>query len=680
MEWKYSIEVKGTGSSTETPVHRYPTAIDVLANCAPPNIATIYEAFQYRLSIEPDKQSFGQRPVLEIVTKDKIVRQKQNGIEKEVHKKWSYFSLGDYQWLSYRDASRITRELGAGFIQLGLKDSSRVAIYAPTCRQWTLCALACYSQSMQVVTAYDTLGDEGLLHAMNQSKSKLIFLKADQLPTLLRISDRVETVEHVVYYQDQYGMPQSARDALERVREKFKVHTMDEVQQLGSQYPADLKLATGEDIALVMYTSGTTGTPKGVLIAHEGLLSICGAIHELVPDYIDYAADRVLSYLPLSHVLAFFVETYCVYSGLAIGYGSPKTLTEDNVIGCLGDIRTLKPAVMLGVPQVWNTIRASILKQVMAKPWLIQKIFFGAIILKTWLTYYGLPAGLLDRVVFKKTKQGTGGNLKIAITGGAPINEHVQKFISATVAPVIHGFGLTEMSGLVSVQIPGDVSLNNVGPPVPSVEVKLVDVPEAGYLAKNNEGEIWLRGPSMFRGYLDNEEETRKAISVDGWVKTGDIARWTEKGQLAIIDRKKNLVKLVHGEYIALEKLESVYSNSTMVNNICVCADSRMAKPVALVNIDVNVIGHLADNAGISYDKAEELAEDKRFIKLIFDDLLLAAKQNKLSSQEILADVRIDDVLWTPENGMLTAASKLKRADIQRHNKDKLSDMMSAAT
>ncbi|KAI8318435.1 acetyl-CoA synthetase-like protein [Martensiomyces pterosporus] len=677
MSALYSIHVPGTGSKDETPVHRYPAALDSLTACAPPNITTIYQAFQHRLSLNPDKLTLGQRPVLEIINKDKITTRQVGGKEQETRKRWSYFRLGGYEWMTYREIAKITRNVGAGLVQLGLGADSRVVIYAPTSREWTLCALSCYSQSMQVVTAYDTLGEEGLVHAMNQSKAAAIFLKADQLPMLERIASKVETVRYVVYYQDQYGMPQAAAEALEKVKDKFEVLTMDGVQKLGAEHPADLKVATREDIALVMYTSGTTGPPKGVLIAHEGLLSICGAIHQLVPDYIDYEEDRVLSYLPLSHVLAFFVETYCIYSGLAVGYGSPRTLTEDNVSGCLGDIRTLKPAVMLGVPQVWNTIRASILRQVMAKPWLVQQIFFGAVELKTWLTYYGLPTGVLDQVVFRKTREGTGGKLKIVITGGAPINEHVQKLIAAAVCPMIQGYGMTEMSGLVSVQIPGDLSLGNIGPPVPSVECKLVDVPEAGYFASNNEGEIWLRGPSVFRGYLDNEEETRNTVSVDGWVKTGDIARWTKAGQLSIIDRKKNLIKLAQGEYIALERLESAYSTSKYVNNICVCADSRMTQPVALVNIDANAIGGMADRAGIAYTRVDELAEDRRFLALVLEDLLMAAKHSSLVRQEILADVRVDPELWTPENGMLTAASKLKRNEIQEHNKRKLDDMLS---
>ncbi|KAJ1932166.1 long-chain fatty acid-CoA ligase, partial [Linderina pennispora] len=245
---------------------------------------------------------------------------------------------------------------------------SRVMIYAPTSREWMLCALACYSQGMQVVTAYDTLGEEGVLHAMNQAKVDLVLMHVDQMPVLANVMEQVKTVKHIAFFHDAYGMSAKAEAALGRVRGRFDMHALDALVAMGEQFPSDLHVAEPEDTALVMYTSGTTGPPKGVLISHSALMSTSGAIAELVPDYIDFETDKVLSYLPLSHVLAFFVETFCIYSGLGVGYGSPRTLTEDNVTDCLGDIRTLRPAVMLGVPQVWNTIRAGILRQVSSKP------------------------------------------------------------------------------------------------------------------------------------------------------------------------------------------------------------------------------------------------------------------------------------------------------------------------
>ncbi|KAJ2730957.1 long-chain fatty acid-CoA ligase [Coemansia sp. BCRC 34962] len=639
----YSVALPDDTAKTkgETPVHRYPTAVAGLTLCAPPDICTIYGAFRYRLSLDPDRQTMGQRPVL------------RAGGD---HERKLKPILGAYEWLTYRQISEIVLELGAGLSKLQRpNEPPRVVIYAPTSRQWTLCMLACYSQGMQVVTAYDTLGDDGLVHAMNETKAQIVFAKADQLPTLKRVSSRIASVHTIVYYSDAYGMPPEAQDALQSI-ELDTVH-IDSVRRLGREWPKDASPArSGSDTALIMYTSGSMGAPRGVLVAHGGILAVCGAIEELVPDVIDRATDRVLSYLPLSHVLAFFVETFCLYSGLAIGYGTPRTLSDDNVDGGIGDLRALRPAVMLGVPQVWAAMRANILRQVSQRPAAIQWLFHAAVEAKTWLSAWSLPTGLLDAVVFRRTRAATGGCLKIAITGGAQISAPVQKFIAAAICPMIHGYGLTEASGLVSVQIPGDLSLGNVGAPMPSIEVKLADVPEAGYFAANQQGEILVRGPSVFKGYLDNDELTRETVTEDGWLRTGDIGQWVQGGRLAVIDRIKNLIKLATGEYVALEALESAYAASAYVTHICVVADARMRRPCALVSL------------------AEPLGGDVT-ADVVFTDLLSAGRAVGLPPPHMLAHICIDPESWTPENGLLTAANKLRRAAIYRRNEPRLLEM-----
>ncbi|KAJ2342706.1 long-chain fatty acid-CoA ligase [Coemansia sp. RSA 2673] len=636
----YSVALPGTAKDkSETPVHRYPTAVKGLTSCAPPAVNTVYGAFLHRLSLDPDRQTMGQRPVLRAGDYERKVKP----------------ILGPYEWLTYRQINEITLELGAGLSKLLRADlPPRVVIYAPTSRQWTLCMLACYSQGLQVVTAYDTLGDEGLVHAMNETRAQIVFAKADQLPTLRRVSSRITSVHTVVYYSDACGMPEAAQDALKDIKLAVDI---DSLQRLGREWPKDACPGrSGSDTALVMYTSGSTGAPRGVLVAHGGILAVCGAIEQLVPDVIDRAADRVLSYLPLSHVLAFFVEVFCLYSGLAIGYGTPRTLADDCVENSMGDLRALRPAVMLGVPQVWAAMRGNILRQVAQRPAAIQWLFHAAVEAKTWLSAWGLPTGILDAVVFRRTRAGTGGCLKIAITGGAQISAPVQKFIAAAICPMIHGYGLTEASGLVSVQIPGDLSLGNVGAPMPSVEVKLVDVPEAGYFAANQQGEICVRGPSVFQGYLDNDELTRETVTEDGWLRTGDVGQWVEGGRLAVIDRIRNLVKMATGEFVALEALESAYAVSAHVAHICVVADARMRRPCALVSL--------------TEQTTHSVTAD-----MVYNDLLAAGRLAGLPPPHMLAHIRIDPEPWTPENGLLTAANKLRRSAIHKRNESSLQAM-----
>ncbi|KAJ1931385.1 long-chain fatty acid-CoA ligase, partial [Kickxella alabastrina] len=197
----------------------------------------------------------------------------------------------------------------------------------------------------------------------------------------------------------------------------------------------------------------------------------------------------------------------------------------------------------------------------------------------------------------------------------------------------------------------------------------------AKYYAKNGQGEIWVRGPSIFKGYLDNEELTKETLTEDGWLKTGDIGEWTAQGQLSIIDRKKNLVKMVTGEYIALEALEATYKNSLFIHNICIFADSRMSQPCAIVNIDGSQIANIADENGVNYNNPSDIATNPDFVRAILADLQRVAKRNGLSKQETLMAVIIDPELWSPENDMLTPAMKLKRNDIRDRSGDALQAM-----
>jgi long-chain acyl-CoA synthetase len=189
-----------------------------------------------------------------------------------------------------------------------------------------------------------------------------------------------------------------------------------------------------------------------------------------------------------------------------------------------------------------------------------QKIFQFAFDLKWLCITLGIPTGILDAIVFNKIKAQTGGRLKIALSGGAPIPKSTQKFLGVCVCPVIGGYGLTETCAILCIQCPDQYAkLGIVGPPGVSGEVKLVDVPDTSYSSRNRprpQGEVWVRSATVMKGYYNQPQLTAETVTEDGWLMTGDIGEWQPDGNLAIIDRKKNLVKLSNGEYIALEKCE----------------------------------------------------------------------------------------------------------------------------
>jgi long-chain acyl-CoA synthetase len=265
----------------------------------------------------------------------------------------------------------------------------------------------------------------------------------------------------------------------------------------------------------------------------------------------------------------------------------------------------------------------------------------------------GIPGtGILDAVVFKKLKDATGGRLRICMNGGGPIAKDTLHFISMAVAPMISGYGLTETSAMGALQEPTAWDPNTHGDIPGSIEVKLVDFPEAGYFSTNNppQGEIWIRGDPVTEGYWENEKETKDAITSDGWFKTGDIGEFNSKGHLSIIDRKKNLVKTLSGEYIALEKLESIYRASTLVANICVYAAQDKAKPIAIIVPVELALQKLASANGITGESVEELIHDEKLNGLVLKELLKAGREGGLAGIEMIDGVVLAEEEWNPQN------------------------------
>ena len=337
-----------------------------------------------------------------------------------------------------------------------------------------------------------------------------------------------------------------------------------------------------------------------------------------------------------------------------MGYGNPKTLSDTSVRNCMGDIKEFKPTVLVGVPAVWESVKKGIIAKVNAGSRLVRGLFWSALALKEKLMYTGLPgSGILDAVVFKKIKEATGGRMKLCLNGGGPISKDTQKFISMAICPMISGYGLTETTAMGALQNPLEWTTETIGTLPATVECKLVDFPDAGYYATNKpnpQGEIWLRGPTVLEAYYDNPKETAEALTPDGWFKTGDIGEFDKNGHLKIIDRKKNLVKTLNGEYIALEKLESIYRSATVVANICVYADDSKAKPIAIIVPAEPALKKLAGSIGIEGESLEELVHNKKLQAAVLKELQAAGRAGGLSGIEIIEGVVVSDEEWTPQN------------------------------
>jgi long-chain acyl-CoA synthetase len=648
----FSVELPGQKAvDGETPIRRHPSAVNGLPSSLP-NITTTYELVKESTKKYGNAKCIGSRKLLHTHQETKKVKKMVDGQEQEVDKKWTYFELSGYDYLSYTQYEQLTLQLGAGFRKLGLQKNDRVHLYAATSANWLAISHGVASQSMSMVTAYDTLGEEGLRHSMVATKAKAIFLDPHLLPTLTNVLKDATEIKHIIW-NNQNEISQKHVEKLKAAYAHVNILSFEELRKLGEDNPVDPVAPTADDLCCIMYTSGSTGTPKGVPLKHRNVISAVAGVSTVVQPYIG-PGDRLLTYLPLAHILENVFENAAIYWGATMGYGNPKTLSDTSVRNCQGDIREFKPSIMVGVPAVWETVKKGVIAKVNSSGALVKNLFWGAMWAKTNMLYWGIPGSfILDAAVFGKLKEATGGNMKLCMNGGGPIAKDTMNFISMAICPMIIGYGLTETNAMGTLQNPAEWTTETIGAMPSSVEAKLVDFPDAGYYATNKpnpQGEIWLRGPSVAERYWDNEEETKASITPDGWFKTGDIGEFDKNGHLKIIDRKKNLIKTQNGEYIALEKLESTYRSVPVVGNILVYADESKAKPIAIIVPVEQALKKMAESNGFKGSTVEELAQNKKLNGLVLKEMQAAGRSAGLSGIEIIDGVVLADEEWTPQN------------------------------
>ncbi|KAJ9118583.1 hypothetical protein QFC22_003803 [Naganishia vaughanmartiniae] len=493
-----------------------------------------------------------------------------------------------------------------------------------------------------------------------------MFTNAELLPTLTKIIGECPSVQLVVYD----GEPTEASlAALRAAKEGLRVIHIDEVERMGKENMQPAIPAKSEDVYCVMYTSGSTGAPKGVMLTHGNICAAVGAIWHLFYEFLT-PQDTYLAFLPLAHILEFVVETCWMFAGLPIGYGKIKTLTDVSVRESKGDILEFRPSILAGVPAVWESIRKGVLAKV-DKAGAVKKALFNQALK---LHASGIPgmSTLTDAVVFNTVKAQTGGRLRICLSGGGSLSPSTQHFVTNSLSLLVQGYGLTESVAMATVLHPDFYKIGVAGCPVPSTEIKLVDVVDAGYRATNTlpQGEIWLRGPSIAKGYYKRPDLDAEAFTADGWFKTGDVGQWNSDGTLSIIDRVKNLVKMSHGEYIAVERLESIYKSSPLVFNGCLLANAQHNAPAMIVVVHPANILSFAKQSGIndaSADDLEHLCRNDALNASVLRELNDHGKKSGMVKQELLEAVILTADEWTPESGLLTAAQKLQRKPIEKH-------------
>jgi long-chain acyl-CoA synthetase len=305
------------------------------------------------------------------------------------------------------------------------------------------------SSTLLTLNPKDTLGQEGLSHSLKQTNAKAIFIDPVLLPRVSEALDTAQEVHTIVFNEEAaQSMDQKQVDALKQRHPTVSLYSFSEFLASADEGVEPVPPST-EDLACIMYTSGSTGAPKGVLLKHKNVVSAIAGVNAVVEEHVA-PGERLLAYLPVAHIIEFVFENAALYWGGVMGYGSPRTLTDQSVRKCLGDLRAFKPSIMVGVPAVWESVKKGIVGKVEASGAFGSKLFWGAMAAKQSMLSWGVPGvKILDSLVFNKIKNATGGNLRLVMNGGGAIAEGTLQFISFAICPMLNGYGLTETAGYV---------------------------------------------------------------------------------------------------------------------------------------------------------------------------------------------------------------------------------------
>ncbi|KAJ4730242.1 Long chain acyl-CoA synthetase [Melia azedarach] len=597
-------------------------------------------------------------------------------------RKFEKLHLGDYEWQTYGEVFDCACNFASGLVNLGHNVDSHAAIFAETRAEWLIAFQGCFRQSVTIVTIYASLGEDALIHSLNETQVTTLICDSKQLKKLSAVSSSLKTIKNVIYFED-YENDSGFSGSLSN----WTVSSFSEVEKLGKSSPALPSLPSKNSIAVIMYTSGSTGLPKGVMITHGNIVATAAAVKTVIPNM--GRSDVYLAYLPLAHVFELAAESVMLCAGCAIGYGSTLTMTDNSSKikkGTKGDVSVLKPTLMAAVPAILDRVRDGVVKKVEEKGGLTKSLFYFsfkrqlAAVEGSWFGALGLERMLCNTIVFKRVRAVLGGQIQFMFCGGAPLSGDSQRFINICMgAPIGQGYGLTETCAGAAFSEWDDPSVGRVGPPLPCCYIKLVSWEDGGYLTSDKpmpRGEVVVGGFSVTAGYFNNPEKTNEVYKVDEkgmrWFYTGDIGQFHPDGCLEIIDRKKDIVKLQHGVYISLGKVEAALQTSNYVDNIMVYANPFHSYCVALVVPAHKTLEQWAQGAGIKYQDFSELCDKAEAVNEVQQSLSKVAKAAKLDKFEIPSKIKLLLEPWTPESGLVTAALKIKREQIKAKFKDDL--------
>lgn len=572
---------------------------------------------------------------------------------------WRLGKNEPYEFITYKQTLNRIKDFSSGLCHLGMKPGQKtyLGIYAQNCVEWVITEHACYRQSSVLVPLYDTLGPNACSYIINQADIETVVCDSEsKVKSIVAEAVNTPRLRQIIAMRNISAELRSKAESLGLQLYQFK-----DVEEIGKKNPCPPTIPKPSDIATVCYTSGTTGDPKGVVLTHGNIIACSSSVILTMGIHAPSPNDCMISYLPLAHMLERMCQVLLYMTGGSIGFsqGNIKLLTDD--------IKTLRPTFIPAVPRLLNRIYDQIQNSVQGSR------------LKKWIMDMALSSkqaelerhiitnrSVWDKFVFRPVQENMGGRVRFMVTGSAPLANNVLTFLRCALGcTIVEGYGQTECVAPCSITHIGDYSVGHVGPPLPCCHIKLIDVPEMEYYAINGQGEVCVKGLSVFQGYLKDPVKTAETIDKDGWLHTGDIGMWMENGTLRIVDRKKHIFKLAQGEYIAPEKIENIYLNSQYVAQIFVHGESLKSCLVAVIVPEEKQLTNWCKVNEIE-GSWEEICKNKAVKKMLMAEITDMGKKAGLKSFEQVKDIHVYPVLFTIDNGLLTPTLKTKRPDCKK--------------
>ncbi|EGR29129.1 hypothetical protein IMG5_162320 [Ichthyophthirius multifiliis] len=608
----------------ESPIYRNPLSLDNLISSPDSDIYTMQDVLLKSFNEYPSNKCLGS------------IKTQQNNIEK----KYIFKTYSEVHFLCQNLASGIhVLNLAQKIQQNGYREMNVIGIWGKNSDEWIILDCACCLYNYTSVCIPEKIRVEDLLQIFEQTQISTLFCGSKQLNKITKIMQK-NNIQQLVNLKNIVSF-----DEQSFFLNNFQINffTFDSVIKKGALFHnLQIPLVSPDQVLTINFTlNQQNGKYIGALISHRNIVSFLAVL--VNNQYIKLNQNDVyFSYLPLSHIYERVGVYGCLFGGCAVGFysGDIENLNED--------LRILQPTILCSVPQIYNKLYETIYMQYFEKAegiskWINEKAFEKKLQNFKNSGVADVQHFFLDKMVFGEIQDSIGGKVRLAFSSGAPVFPHVQERLQIMFGfQFIQVYGLTQSTGPAFMSNPLDSTPGHVGGPTINIEFKIVDVSEMNYFTDDKDGakgELYIRGFSVFDGYLNNDEQTRKEIDKNGWLHTGDIVHLRENGSIKIIDNRKNIFKLSNGEYFCPENLEKIYMQVPCISDIYVHGDSFQKYLVGIVVLRKGQV-----------KSCEE----------ILQDIQKLAKDKGLFQYEILRKVHIEKIPFQTL-GLILPCGKLKR-------------------